>query len=47
MAEQIQVQQVTMKDPKKVEAGKKLAEWNCRIREKGMYRWPKLKVNLS
>ena len=32
MAEQ--VQQVTMTDPKKVEAGKRLAEYNCRKREK-------------
>ena len=31
MAEQ--VQQVTMKDPKKVEQGKRLAERNCRKRE--------------
>ena len=28
-----QVQQVTTKDPKKVKAGKRLAEWNCRKRE--------------
>ena len=34
MVEQAQVQQqVTMKDPKKVEAGKILAEYNCRKRE--------------
>ena len=33
MAEQTQIQQVTMKDPKKVEAGKRLAEHNCRKRE--------------
>ena len=26
-------QQVTTKDPKKVEAGKRLAEYNCRKRE--------------
>ena len=34
MAEQTQLQQVTTKDPKKVEAGKKLAEYNHRKREK-------------
>ena len=28
-----EVQQVTTKDPKKVEAGKKLAEYNHKIRE--------------
>ena len=28
MSEQTQVQQVTTKDMKKVEAGKRLAEWN-------------------
>ena len=33
MAEQTQLQQVTMKDPKKVEAGKRLAEYSCRKRE--------------
>ena len=34
MAEQTQVQQqVTMKDPKKVEVGKRLAEFNHRKRE--------------
>ena len=33
MAEQIQVQQVTTKDPKKVEVGKRLAEYNRRKRE--------------
>ena len=33
MAEQTQLQQVMMKDPKKVEANKKLAEYNCRKRE--------------
>ena len=33
MAEQIQTQQVTMKDPKKVERGKRLAEHNRRKRE--------------
>ena len=33
MAEQIQVQQVMTKDPKKVEVGKRLAEYNCRKRE--------------
>ena len=33
MAEPTQIQQVTMTDPKKVEAGKKLAEHNCRKRE--------------
>ena len=27
------MQQVTLKDPKKVEAGKRLAEYNCRKRE--------------
>ena len=32
MAEQIQ--QVTMKDPKKVEQGKRLAEWNCKNKKK-------------
>ena len=31
--EQTQLQQVTMKDPKKVEAGKRLAKWNDRNRE--------------
>ena len=34
MAEQSQVQQVTMKDPKRVEAGKRLAEWNRQNRGK-------------
>ena len=33
MAEQTQLQQVTMKDPKKVEQGKRLAEYNRRKRE--------------
>ena len=34
MAEQTQVQQqVTMKDPKKVKAGKRLVLWSCRKRE--------------
>ena len=33
MAEQIQVQQVTMKDPKKVQVGKRLAEYNRERRE--------------
>ena len=33
MAEQTQIQQVTMKDPKKVEVGKRLAEYNRRKRE--------------
>ena len=34
MAEQTQLQQqVTTKDPKKIEAGKRLAEYNCRKRE--------------
>ena len=33
MAEENRVQQVTTKDPKKVEAGKRLAEYNCK-REK-------------
>ena len=33
MAEQTQIQQVTTKDPKKVEAGKRLAEHNHRKRE--------------
>ena len=33
MAEQTQLQQVTTKDPKKVEVGKRLAEYNCRKRE--------------
>ena len=33
MAEQTQVQQVTMEDPKKVEAVKTLAEWNRRKKE--------------
>ena len=33
MAEQTQIQQATMKDPKKVKAGKKLAEYNHRKRE--------------
>ena len=32
MAEQTQIQQVTMKGPKKVKAGKTLAEWNHRKR---------------
>ena len=36
MAEQNQVQQVTMKDPKKVEQGRRLAEWNCRKREENV-----------
>ena len=34
MAEQTQIQQVTMKDPKKEELGKRLAEYNHRKREK-------------
>ena len=33
MTEQIQLQQVTTKDPKKVEAGKRLTEYNHRKRE--------------
>ena len=33
MAEQIQVQQVTMKNPKKVEVGKRLAEYIRKKRE--------------
>ena len=33
MAEQTQIQQATMKHPKKVEQGKTLAEWNHRNRE--------------
>ena len=33
MAEQTQIQQVTMKDPKTVKAGKRLAEHNPRKRE--------------
>ena len=33
MAEQTQLQQVTMKDPKKVEVGKRLAEYNHRKTE--------------
>ena len=33
MAEQIQVQQVMTKDPKKVEVGKRLAEYSHRKRE--------------
>ena len=33
MAEENQIQQVTMKDPKKVEAGKRLAESSHRKRE--------------
>ena len=33
MAEETQLQQVMTKDPKKVEAGKRLAEYNCRKRE--------------
>ena len=33
MAEENQVQQVTTKDPKKVEAGKRLAEYNRKRRE--------------
>ena len=34
MSQQIQLQQVTTKDPKKVKAGKRLAEWNHRNIEK-------------
>ena len=33
MAKQTRVQQATTKDPKKVEAGKRLAKSNCRKRE--------------
>ena len=33
MAEENQIQQVTTKDPKKVEAGKRLADYNRRKRE--------------
>ena len=33
MAEQSRIQQVTMKDPKKVEARKRLADYNCMKRE--------------
>ena len=33
MAEQTKLQQVTMKDPVKVEVGKRLAEYNCRKRQ--------------
>ena len=32
--QQVTMQQVTTKDPKKVEAGKRLAEWNRRNKEK-------------
>ena len=35
MAEQIQ--QVTTKDPKKVEAGERLAEWNHRKKEENVH----------
>ena len=34
MMEQIQVQQVSTKEPKKIEAGKRLSEYNRRKREK-------------
>ena len=40
MAEQIQLQHVTTKDPKKVEQSNRLAEWNRGRREKN---WPKLR----
>ena len=33
MAEQTQLQQVTMKDSKKVQVGKRLAKYNCKKRE--------------
>ena len=33
MEEQTQIQHVTTKDPRKVEAGKRLAEHNCGKRE--------------
>ena len=33
MSEQTQIQQVTTKDPKRVEAGNRLADWNRRQRE--------------
>ena len=36
MTEQNQVQQVTMKDPKKVKHGERLAEWNHRKREENV-----------
>ena len=35
--EQTQIQQVIIKDPKKVEAGKRLAEWNRRKREENVH----------
>ena len=35
--EQTQIQQVMMKDPKKVKAGKRLAEWNCKKREENVH----------
>ena len=41
MAEQTQLQQVTTKDQKKVEVGKRLAEYNCRKREE-LAKAPKL-----
>ena len=34
LVEQIRSQQVTTKEPKKIEAGNRLAEYNCRKREK-------------
>ena len=48
MAEQNQLQQVMMKDPKKVEVGKRLVEYNCRKREelaKAQKSKPKLTLN--
>ena len=35
--EQTQIQQIMMKDPKNIEAGKRLAEWNCRKREENVH----------
>ena len=46
MAEQSQVQQETMKNPKKVQAGKKFAQWNHRKR-KSMHSSQKLGVSPS
>ena len=36
MAKQTQMQEVTTKDPKKVEASRRLAEWNRRKRKKNV-----------
>ena len=46
MAEQTQIQQVTMKDPKKVEVGKRMAASNRRKRDE-LKAWRERKAKLT